>query len=100
VLLILFAFNDDSLWLQREKIMEDREKRVRSLEGVMAQLQKQVAAHDSGENPAEGTRYTSLLQRIQAYKGQLYELHQPLSDKVRLKNGEFGYDPKVFLTHS
>jgi hypothetical protein len=80
--------------------MEDREKRVKSLQGVMAQLQKQVAGHESGEKPVEGTRYNSLLQRIQAYKGQLFDYTQPLSDKVRLKNGEFWYGPKVRLTHS
>jgi hypothetical protein len=98
VLLILFATNDDSLWLQRETILEDREKKATTAKEHMAQLQKQVTGHESGERHLEGTRYSSLMQRIQAYKGQLYEFSQPLSDKVRLRNGEFCFGPKVCLT--
>ena len=62
--------------------MEERAKKVVHLEHAMEQLKKQLDKHNSGEKVLEDRRLLSVKNRIQSYKGQIYDSSRTLSEEV------------------
>ena len=62
--------------------MEERAKKVVHLEHAMEQLKKQLDKHNSGEKVLEDRRLSSVKNRIQSYKGQIYDASRTLSEEV------------------
>ena len=62
--------------------MADRSKRVVHLEHAMAQIKKQLDEHNSGLKNLDERRLKSLKNRLQSYKGQIYDASRTLSQEV------------------
>mmetsp|Transcript_8562 Transcript_8562/g.25361 ORF Transcript_8562/g.25361 Transcript_8562/m.25361 type:complete len:118 (+) Transcript_8562:541-894(+) len=67
--------------LQREKLLEDRKKKVVHLEHAMKQIQKQLDDYHKGHKRLDQNRVKSLKNRLASYKGQIYDYSKELSDK-------------------
>ena len=63
--------------------MEERAKRVVHLEHAMAQVKKQLDDHNSGVKNFEERRLKSLRNRLQSYKGHIFDASRELSPEVR-----------------
>ena len=62
--------------------MVDRSKRVVHLEHAMDQIKKQLDDHNSGVKNFDERRLKSLKNRLQSYKGQIYDASRTLSQQV------------------
>ncbi len=62
--------------------MEERAKKVVHITHAMEMLKKQLDNHNSGEKVLEERRVRSLKNRIQSYKGQIYDATRTLSEEV------------------
>jgi len=59
--------------------MEEREKKVVHLKHAMEQIKKQLDEHNSGVKNLDERRLKSLKNRLQSYKGQIYDATRVLS---------------------
>jgi len=64
---------------QIEKLEEDRAKRAVHLQHAMEQIKKQLDDHNSGVKNFDERRLKSLTNRLQSYKGQIYDATRTLS---------------------
>ena len=62
--------------------MEQRAKKVVHITHAMEMLKKQLDDHNSGVKVLEERRVTSLKNRMQSYKGQIYDASRTLSEEV------------------
>lgn len=69
---------------QEEKILSDREKKVRQLKDALAPLVKQLDKHESGASPLDADRIKSIKMRWEKYQKELEESSRPLSPDVSI----------------
>lgn len=62
--------------------MEQRAKKVVHITHAMEMLKKQLDGHNSGVKVLEERRVTSLKNRMQSYKGQIYDATRTLTEDV------------------
>mmetsp|Transcript_7203 Transcript_7203/g.17614 ORF Transcript_7203/g.17614 Transcript_7203/m.17614 type:complete len:105 (-) Transcript_7203:253-567(-) len=65
----------------KEELQKDREKHTVHLEHAMAMVKKQLNDHNSGVKVLDDRRVNSLKNRLQSYKGQIYDASRTLSDE-------------------
>jgi hypothetical protein len=70
------------LTLQKEKILSDREKRVRQIQQALRVVQTQILGHDSGAKTVEEGKLMSLKNRVKKYESEIADFSRHLSDSV------------------
>lgn len=65
----------------REELLADREKRTVHLQHAMEMVKKQLNDHNSGVKPLGEQRVVSLKNRLQSYKGQIFDASRTLSEE-------------------
>mmetsp|Transcript_8561 Transcript_8561/g.25358 ORF Transcript_8561/g.25358 Transcript_8561/m.25358 type:complete len:107 (+) Transcript_8561:265-585(+) len=81
VIAALLSADAGSSNMTREKLLEDRKKKVVHLEHAMKQIQKQLDDYHKGHKRLDQNRVKSLKNRLASYKGQIYDYSKELSDK-------------------
>jgi hypothetical protein len=79
---ILYTFHCYPFCLQKEKILENREKRVRQIEQSLRVVQMQIDGHTSGTKPVDEGKLVSLKNRVEKYRSEIADFSRQLSDKV------------------
>jgi hypothetical protein len=75
---------NSTLRLQEEKILADREKRVRQIQQSLRVVQKQIDGHESGTTTVEEGKLLSLRKRVNQYQSEIADFSRQLSDIVSI----------------
>ncbi|KAG7362807.1 hypothetical protein IV203_026167 [Nitzschia inconspicua] len=75
------AFGCVDAALTKEKILENREKRVRQIQQSLRVVQKQIDGHTSGTKTIDDGKLLSLKSRVEKYQSEIADFSRKLSDE-------------------